>query len=240
MANWVGASAFETLGAMTGSPSQPTPPARSGPTRTVVHLMRHGEVDNPGGVLYGRLPGYILSELGREMAETVAAHLEPNDITRVVASPLERAQQTARPIAASHGLTVDTDERLIEAANHFEGRAFTKTSLLDPRHWPKVLNVTKPSWGEAYEAIAERMLAAVADARSAAYGHETVLVSHQLPIWTVRNRLEGRRLWHDPRRRECSLASLTSLHYVDDELESIAYSEPAGALLARATKSVGA
>ena len=56
----------------------------------------------------------------------------------------------------------------------------------------------------------------------------------------MRNKLEGRRLWHDPRRRECSLASLTSLHYVDDELESIAYSEPAGALLARATKSVGA
>lgn len=225
---------------MTGSPTPPTPPTRSGPTRTVVHLLRHGEVHNPTGVLYGRLPGYHLSELGREMAQTVAAHLAPNDITHVVASPLERAQQTAKPIAESHDLPVEADERLIESANDFEGRAFRKAALLDPRHWPKVVNITKPSWGEAYEAIAARMLAAVGDARSAAYGHEAVLVSHQLPIWTARNKLEGRRLWHDPRKRECSLASLTSLHYVDDELESIAYSEPARALLARATKSVGA
>lgn len=225
---------------MTGSASPPTPPGLPGPTHTVVHLLRHGEVHNPGGVLYGRLPGYHLSELGREMAEAVAAHLEPNDITYVAASPLERAQQTARPIAEGHDLQVEVDDRLIESANHFEGVAFTRSSLLDPRHWPKVVNPTKPSWGEPYAAIAERMLAAVADARTAAYGHEAVLVSHQLPIWTVRNQLAGRRLWHDPRKRECTLASLTSLYYVDDELESIAYSEPAVALLAKASKSVGA
>ncbi|MDN5796444.1 MAG: histidine phosphatase family protein [Intrasporangium sp.] len=225
---------------MTGSPTSPTPPARPGPTRTVIHLMRHGEVHNPSGVLYGRLPGYHLSELGFAMADTVAAHLESSDLTLVLASPLERAQQTAAPIAERHHLPVETDARLIESANHFQGHAFTKVSLLDPRLWPKVANVTKPSWGEPYEAIAGRMLAAIADARTAASGHEALLVSHQLPIWTVRNRLQERRLWHDPRKRECTLASLTSLYYVDDELDSIAYSEPAGALLARASKSVGA
>ncbi|WP_347351176.1 histidine phosphatase family protein [Intrasporangium sp.] len=225
---------------MTGSPTPPPSPARPGPTRTVIHLMRHGEVHNPTGVLYGRLPGYHLSELGQQMARTVAAHLALSDITLVVASPLERAQQTAAPIAARHRLPVETDARLIESANHFQGHAFSTVSLLDPRHWPKVVNVTKPSWGEPYEAIAVRMLAAIADARTAAYGHEAILVSHQLPIWTVRNRLQERRLWHDPRKRECSLASLTSLQYVDDELESIAYSEPAGELLAKASRTVGA
>jgi broad specificity phosphatase PhoE len=207
---------------------------------TVVHLMRHGEVHNPGGVLYGRLDGFHLSDLGNEMARLVAAHLETNDITHVVASPLERAQETAAPIAADHGVDVLTDVRVIESENRFEGRSVTMADLLHPRNWHLFRDVTKPSWGEPYEDIAARMLAAIADARDAARGHEAVVVSHQLPVWTVRNKLEGRRLWHDPRKRECTLASLTSLTYQGDELASITYSEPAASLLARASKSVGA
>lgn len=222
---------------MTARPSDSPPHV---PTRTVVHLMRHGEVHNPTGVLYGRLDGYHLSDLGREMAEVVARHLETNDIALVVASPLERAQQTAAPIAASHGLTVRTDPRVVESANYFEGRQVSKKDLLHPSHWHKLLNPLKPSWGEPYEAIAARMLAAIDDVRREAADHEAVIVSHQLPVWTVRNKLEGRRLWHDPRKRECSLASLTSLAYEDDELESVTYSEPAAALLERASRSVGA
>jgi broad specificity phosphatase PhoE len=207
---------------------------------TVVHLMRHGEVHNPEGVLYGRLEGYHLSELGQEMARLVATHLQANDITHVVASPLERAQETAAPIAAGHGVEITTDERVIESENRFEGRTVDVKDLLHPRNWHLFGNVTKPSWGEPYEEIAARMIAAIVDARDAARGHEAVVVSHQLPVWTVRNKLEGRRLWHDPRKRECTLASLTSLTYRDDELVSITYSEPAGSLLARASRSVGA
>ena len=207
---------------------------------TVVHLMRHGEVHNPEGVLYGRLDGFHLSDLGREMARLVAAHLAANDITHVVASPLDRAQETAAPVAADHGVDVHVDARVIESENQFEGRTVSPKDLLHPRNWHLFRDVTKPSWGEPYEDIATRMLAAIADAREAARGHEAVVVSHQLPVWTVRNKLEGRRLWHDPRKRECTLASLTSLTYEGDELASIAYAEPAAALLARASKSVGA
>jgi broad specificity phosphatase PhoE len=72
------------------------------------------------------------------------------------------------------------------------------------------------------------MLAAVHRAREQAVGHEAVCVSHQLPIWTVRRFIEGRRLWHDPRRRECSLASLTSLVFDEELLVEVRYSEPAG------------
>jgi broad specificity phosphatase PhoE len=75
------------------------------------------------------------------------------------------------------------------------------------------------------------MLAAMADARDAARGHEALLVSHQLPIWTARSIATGRRLWHDPRKRQCSLASLTSFTYDGDELVSVAYEEPAHDLL---------
>jgi len=210
--------------------------------RTVVHLMRHGEVHNPTGVLYGRLPDFHLSDLGREMAETVGAHLSNYDVTVVVASPLDRAQETAAPIASAHGLSIITDGRVVEAGNYFEGKTFGvgDGSLRYPRHWPKLINPFKPSWGEPYAEIAGRMLAAIADARGRARGHQAVVVSHQLPVWTARSKLEGRHLWHDPRRRQCSLASLTSLTFVGDALESINYSEPAAALLPGARNIAGA
>ena len=212
------------------------------PNRTVVHLMRHGEVHNPTGVLYGRMPDFHLSDLGREMAETVGAHLSDHDVTVVVASPLDRAQETAGPIASAHGLSIITDKRVIEAGNYFEGKTFGvgDGSLKYPKHWLKLVNPFKPSWGEPYREIVDRMTAAVDDARAKARGHEAVIVSHQLPVWTMRSQLEGRHLWHDPRARECSLASLTSLTFVADELESITYSEPAAALLPGARNTAGA
>jgi broad specificity phosphatase PhoE len=196
---------------------------------TVVHVMRHGEVDNPSGVLYGRLGGYHLSELGRQMADRVAEHLAPRDITYVCASPLERAQETATPIAKAHGLDLATDERLIEADNVFQGRTFGvgDGALRRPANWKYLTNPFKPSWGEPYVDIVVRMMQALESAKEQARGHEAVLVSHQLPIWTVRSYVEKRRLWHDPRKRQCTLASLTSFTYQGDKLVSVGYSEPA-------------
>jgi len=208
----------------------------------VVHLMRHGEVHNPEGVLYGRLDGFHLSDLGHEMARTVADHLADHDVTHVVASSLLRAQETATPVAEAHGVAITTDDRVIEAANAFEGHLVGGMNPLDfvhPSHWSKLVNPFRPSWGEAYADIAERMAAAIADARSAARGHEAVIVSPQLPIWTARNALMGKRLWHDPRKRECRLASLTTLTYVGDDLESLTYSEPAASLLAQSHGGTG-
>jgi broad specificity phosphatase PhoE len=196
---------------------------------TVVHVMRHGEVHNPDGVLYGRAPGYHLSELGREMADRVAEHLADRDITYVVASPLERAQETATPIAKARGLDVATDERLIEAANVFAGKTFGvgDGALRKPANWKYLTNPFRPSWGEPYVEQVVRMMGALGAARDAARGHEAVCVSHQLPIWIVRSFAERRRLWHDPRKRQCTLASLTSFTFQGDEIVSVGYSEPA-------------
>ncbi|ROS31595.1 histidine phosphatase family protein [Cellulomonas sp. PhB150] len=213
---------------------------------TTVHLMRHGEVHNPEGVLYGRLPGYHLSERGQEMARVVAAHLaderQPRDVVAVIASPLQRAQETAAPIAAAFGLEVGTDPRLIEAGNHFEGMKFGvgDGSLRHPQHWPYLRNPFRPSWGEPYTEQVERMLAAVNAARDVARGHEVVLVSHQLPVWVTRLAVEHRRLWHDPRKRQCALASLTSLTFEDDRLVGVGYAEPAAHLLPGAATVAGA
>jgi broad specificity phosphatase PhoE len=202
-------------------------------TKTVVHLMRHGEVYNPDGVLYGRLPGFRLSDLGRKMAERVADHLADHDIKAVVASPLQRAQETAAPIAARHDLEVGTDERLIEAANFFEGKKFSVGDgvLKRPAVWFKLWNPMKPSWGEPYKEQVKRMHAALHDAAKLAPGHEVVLVSHQLPIWISRLAAEHRSFLHDPRKRECTLASLTSFEFTGDRITAVRYSEPAKDLL---------
>jgi broad specificity phosphatase PhoE len=200
---------------------------------TTVHLLRHGEVDNPKGVLYGRLPDYHLSELGVQMAERVAKTVSGRDLTHLVASPLERAQETAKPSADALGLEIVTDERVIESENVFEGQRFGvgDGSLRKPSAWKHLYNPWRPSWGEPYKDVVVRMLAAMHDAREAAAGHEAMIVSHQLPIWIVRSFVEGRRLFHDPRKRECSLASLTSFNYTDDRITSVLYSEPAADLV---------
>ncbi len=198
--------------------------------KTIVHLVRHGEVANPDGILYGRIPGFRLSEDGQMMAKNAADFLAGRDITLLRSSPLERAIQTAEPIAAQLGLTIEIDERLIEPWNHFEGLnvGVGDGSLRAPRHWYYLRNPFRPSWGEPYKEVAARVLAAAAGAAAAARGHEAVCVSHQLPIWVARRSAEGRTLWHDPRRRQCALGSVTSLAYEGDRLTSVSYAEPSG------------
>jgi len=197
---------------------------------TTVHVVRHGEVHNPRRILYGRLEGYGLSERGRAQAQTVAQALKDNDIVLVVASPLQRAQETAAPIAQSHGLDIVTDPDLIESMNYFEGRRISPGdgAWRDPRVWWLLRNPFKPSWGEPYREVAARMTTAIDKARAKAAGHEAVCVSHQLPIEILRRYLGGKRLLHDPRRRRCNLASLTSFVYEGDRLVDIRYAEPAG------------
>ncbi len=200
-------------------------------SRTVVHVLRHGEVLNPDGVLYGRIAGFGLSESGNSMAATIADHVAGFDITHLVSSPLQRAQETAAPIAERLRLPIHTDERLIEPTNVFEGTRFGvgDGALKRPANWKHLRNPFRPSWGEPYADIAARMLAAIQDARSAAEGHQALCVSHQLAVWTLRRFLEGRPLWHDPRKRECGLASLTSITFDEATFAGISYTEPAGA-----------
>jgi broad specificity phosphatase PhoE len=211
---------------------------------TTVHLLRHGEVHNPEGLLYGRLPGYRLSDRGQQMATRVAEHLAGagRDVVAVVASPLQRAQETAAPIASAFGVELATDDRLIEAGNRFEGSTIGKNpaQLVNPRYWKLLWNPARPSWGESYTDQVARMRAAVDDAARTYEGHEVVLVSHQLPVWVTRLAFTGRRLAHDPRRRECALASLTSLTFIDGRFAGLHYSEPASDLLLDADPVPGA
>jgi broad specificity phosphatase PhoE len=203
-----------------------------GQNRTIVHLVRHGEVDNPAGLLYGRLPDYHLSDLGVQMAERVAEHFRERDIVHLRSSPLERAQETAAPLAEALGLPIVIDPRVIESASYFEGlRLSFSGALRHPKNWLYFRNPFRPSWGEAYTEVLARTRLAMRDAAEAALGHEAVIVSHQLPIWISRISAEGRRMLHDPRRRECRLASVTSFSYIGARITSVSYSEPAAELL---------
>ncbi len=197
-------------------------------SKAIVHLMRHGHVENPEGVLYERLPGFHLSETGRAMAERMADYTADFDLVHLRCSPLERAQETIAPLAARHGLDVVTDDRVIEAGNKLAGRVFTGKlqQLLSPSVLIKLYNPFQPSWGEPYTQIVARMRLAIADAAEQAEGHEALIVAHQLPIWMARLDAEGRPLIHDPRRRECTLASITSFTVSDGRVTDVAYAEP--------------
>ena len=201
---------------------------------SLIHLVRHGEVYNPKGILYGRLPGYHLSELGQRMAAAAAGELTGRPITALYASPLQRAQESAAPWSAKFGLDIVTDERLIEPTNRFEGEKFEfgPAVLTKPRVWRWVINPWKPSWGEPYVSVIERMIAAIGDAWDAAEGGEVVMVSHQMPIVMVQRFVAGAKPFHDPRHRRCHLSSITTLRKEGDRFVEVGYQDPAAELLA--------
>ena len=116
-----------------------------------------------------------------------------------------------------------TDPRVIESTNVFEGQQFGpgRNALRHPATWRHLWNPFRPSWGEPYKDVTTRMMSAVGTPARRPGGHEAVIVSHQLPIWITRLHVEKRSFLHDPRRRQCTLCSLTSLHFVGDRLTQV-------------------
>ncbi|CAN5530638.1 histidine phosphatase family protein [soil metagenome] len=203
----------------------------------LIHLVRHGEVHNPEGVLYGRIEGFHLSKRGHAMAELAAASMVGRPINALYASPLQRTQESAAPWVSHFGLDIATDPRLIEPSNQFEGYNIRRELKRRPWLARYLINPTKPSWGEPFVSIRNRMMAAVADIHQATESGEAVIVSHQLPIWMVARTVQHRRLASDPRTRRCSLSSITTIAWQDSadgtgEFVEVDYQEPAKELLA--------
>lgn len=194
-------------------------------------------------MLYGRLEGFGLSDLGARMAQAAADALVASGrpVGAIYASPLQRTRESAAPIVAALDLPLQLDERFIEPANAFEGKRMRGPggALRDPRNWPLLRNPLQPSWGEPFRSIAERMLAGIADADAAVDGGDLVIVSHQLPIWMVARSVAGARLAHDPRKRRCALSSITSIEKRGDRYVEVEYRDPAAELSGTAT-DVGA
>ncbi|MDH6238706.1 histidine phosphatase family protein [Aurantimicrobium minutum] len=210
---------------------------------TQLHLVRHGEVYNPNRVLYGRLPEFGLSDAGHQMAALAAADLASRGRTfrQLIASPLQRTQESAAPVSKALNLPVKLDERVIEPTNALEGKRMRgpESALKDPANWKYLINPFKPSWGEPYQSIASRMREAMTDAAVSVPDGDVVIVSHQLPIWMVHRDVSGKKLFHDPRSRRCTLSSITTLELIDPlkpELGfvEVGYVEPAAELTATA------
>lgn len=201
----------------------------------LLHLVRHGEVHNPDLVLYGRLPGFRLSERGHEMATAAALELAGSDrkVAKLFASPLERAQQSARPIASALGLEIATEERIIEPTNFFEGMVNSgpNAAFKSPRYWYKYLNPFRPSWGEPYRQIAARMREAMDDAWESTRDGDIVMVAHQNPIWVAHLDIAGAPLFHNPSTRRCELSSITSFEQRGGRWFEVDYRTPARDLL---------
>jgi broad specificity phosphatase PhoE len=196
-------------------------------TTTTVHLVRHGQVENPKGVIYGRLPGFHLSDVGRQQAEAAADRLAGADIGALWASPLERAQETAQAIAGRHELEIVTDERLTESRTTLEGAAHNLGIFLrSPRNWFPLRNPWTPSWGESFADIRKRMLQAVTDAIAAADGREVVLVSHQTPVLVARLALAGRRVPPWLAFTPCETGSVTTLELQGARVLAASYFAP--------------
>lgn len=194
-----------------------------------IHLVRHGEVHNPEGVLYGRLPNFGLSDLGHKMALAAAEDLKSQGrrISALYCSPLQRTKESARPFTRIFGLDPIADDRLIEPTNVFQGHRLTAVRLMfQPHRWIHFRNPSRPSWGEPYVDVVERMTAAVVEAANSVASGDVVIVSHQLPIWMIHSSVSGKKLPHNPTQRRCSLSSITSFELVDGKLVEVDYREP--------------
>lgn len=196
--------------------------------KATVHLVRHGEVENPKGIIYGRLPGFHLSERGQLQAQAVAERLSHREIGAVWASPLERAQETAAPIASRHGLEIVTDDRLLETDSSFLqglGRRAIDI-LLSPRSWWHLRNPFRPTWGESFKDIRARMLAVIDDAMRADPGREVVVVSHQTPVIVARLALAKSRMPPWIGFTPCQTGSITTLELDDGVVIAASYFSP--------------
>lgn len=160
----------------------------------LVHLIRHGAVRNPDGVVYGRLPGFPLSEEGRRQASRAADRLAGRPLVAVYTSPLERAVATAREVAARHGLEPQAREDLLEweVPSHWVGTPWSdlpQEELDEYLHHP-----LRSSFPEDLESLARRLAGAVREAHARHPEGEVAVVGHQDPLQAARLALTGRDL----------------------------------------------
>jgi len=155
-----------------------------------VHLVRHGEVENPQHVVYASLPGFGLSKRGRAQAQAAGRRLAGHAVATVIASPLQRAAETATTIAAHLGPTVRSDRRLLEweLGERWAGTPWGELEARFPGELtaylehPHDLDFTP----EPLHTLAGRVATIVTEASGAAGHDEVVLVSHQDPIQAAR------------------------------------------------------
>ena len=162
--------------------------------------------------------------MAQQAAEFVRGLDRP--VSALIASPLQRARESAEPFTELFGIEPVIDERVIEPTNVFEGRRMVR-ALLNPWNWRHLRRPALPSWGEPYNDVIARMNKAMTEAWGSVDGGDVVIVSHQLPIWVTHLAVAGLSTRHDPRERRCALSSVTSFEMADSKWTEVSYAEPA-------------
>lgn len=161
-------------------------------TKTTIYLVRHGDVHNPEGIFYERIPGFQLSDLGKRQAHALGKFLSQKTPAAIYASPLERTQETARIIASyQKDIAISFDQRLLEVSSIKRGKKQVDLAL---ERW----NFYKPEYtklgGERLSDIWRRMNYFFKEAVGKHRGHEIVVVSHGDPIMISMIKHQGKRL----------------------------------------------
>jgi broad specificity phosphatase PhoE len=193
--------------------------------RTLIHLVRHAEVENPRNVWYGRLEGFVLSARGRRQADALGERFEKHELAAIYSSPLERAMETAQAIAKPHDLEVQVDQDIIESETRLQGKYGDLRLFRNPLNFRYFVNPYRPSWGESYRSISDRMERALRRLLDEHVGQEVVAVSHMTPISIARLRAEnrGRPPWRG--RILVARASITTLEFNDDRYVKTTYED---------------
>lgn len=191
-----------------------------------LHFVRHGVVHNPDRIVYGTRDFHLTDE-GEDQATQAGVYLSKilhnYYFFPVLHSPTVRTRETAQKLRV--GVVRGSSEDITEYRSAFDGTTPTKF-VSKARNWARLRNPYTPSWGEPYEAVAQRMDRAAADILQRCHS-DAVLVSHQLPIWIYRMWVEGRPMAHDPAARQCSPGSVTSISYDEARMpQRIHYWEP--------------
>jgi broad specificity phosphatase PhoE len=147
--------------------------------------VRHAQVWNPEGVVYARLPGFHLSDQGRQEAAALGDSLRAAPVQAIYASPLERASETAEILAAPHGLSVVVDDRLVEWSFwvHWQGLPWARIRERDP----ELLDLyaddpASTKLDEPLRVAADRVMAWARDAERAVPDGLVLGVTHEAPL----------------------------------------------------------
>lgn len=190
--------------------------------RTVIYLCRHGEVYNPKQVIYGRMPGFPLSEEGRKQAHALGKHLSDKKLKAIYASPLERARETATIVGSYHNIDVTQirfDDRLIEVGKpNFEGLPIEEGNKI---HWNYYQPKFTTAGGESMLDIWKRMKHALEEIAKNHKGEEIAVVSHGDPIMISRAKYSGKKLVIQSIRGEYYVPTAKGVALMYDEIDTI-------------------
>jgi len=163
---------------------------------TTIYFVRHGSAENPENIVYGRMPGFHLSESGKKNAAKLADYFADKPIKAIYTSPLERNFETANIIASSlsKGVPVSHLYELIEVdAIGWQGLAWDETFKNDT-YERFISNASAPVPGENLSQIAKRMVGVTIELAKKHAGEEIICVSHEFPILVLKLKLQNKRL----------------------------------------------